>query len=76
MAALDADEVGTNSAKANDPSTLLMCLNFMISDVTAQSTTDGLTANTETDCYGVDASGNTALVSIAITVNGVTLNFK
>jgi hypothetical protein len=36
---------------------------------------DGLADNTETDCYSVDASGNTALVSIALTVNGETLKF-
>lgn len=62
--------------QANDVITLLMCLNFVISDVTAQGMTDGLVASTETDCYSVDASGNVTLVSIALAVDGVTLNFK
>jgi len=53
----------------------VLSINFVVSDVTAQGTADGLTDNTETDCYSVDASGNTALVSIAITVNGATLKF-
>jgi hypothetical protein len=75
MAILDADEVGTYSVKPNNSTTLLFCLNFVVSNVTAQGTTDGLADATETDCYSVDASGNTALVSIAIAVNGVTLNF-
>jgi len=76
QATLDADEVGTYSVRAHDPVFLLMCLNFVISDVTAQGTTDGLAASTETDCYIVDASGNTSLLSIALTVDGETLNFK
>lgn len=75
-ATLDADAVGTYSVRADDPVFLLMCLNFVISDVTAQGTTDSLAASTETDCYIVDASGNTSLLSIALTVDGETLNFK
>jgi hypothetical protein len=72
----DADEVGTYSVRGDDPVFLKMCLNFVISDVTAQGTTDGLAAGTETDCYIVDASGDTTLSSIALTVDGVTLNFE
>jgi hypothetical protein len=75
MAIIDANETGTYSVEANNSTTLLMCLNFVVSNVTAQDMADGLADNTETDCYGVDASGNTALVSIALTVNGETLKF-
>ncbi len=76
QAVLDADETGTFSVRANDYVTLLMCLNFVIADVTTQGTADGLAGGTETDCYGVQASGYATLVSIALMVNGVTLNFK
>jgi hypothetical protein len=76
MGIVDANEQGTYSVQANNSTTLLMCLNFTVSDVTAQGAADGLAADTESDCYTVDASGNVALVSIALTVNGETLNFK
>jgi hypothetical protein len=76
MASLDAESAGTYSVEPNNSTTLLMCLNFVISNVTAQGTADGLADTTETDCYSVDASGKGALFSIAISVNGVTLNFN
>lgn len=76
MAIVDADEVETYSVEPNNSTTLLLCLNFVISNVTAQGTTDGLAASTETDCYSVDASGKVVLISSAITVSGVTLNFR
>ena len=76
MATVDADSVGTYSVEPNNSTTLLMYPNFVTSNVTAQGTADGLADNTETDCYSVDASGNRALFSISITVNGVTLRFQ
>jgi hypothetical protein len=76
MSIVDADEVGTYVVKASNPVNLLMCLSFAVSSVTAQGTVDGLVAGTETDCYSVEAAGNAGLVSIALTVDGVTLNFK
>jgi len=75
MAVVDAYETGTFSVQANNSTTLLMCLSFVVSGVTAQGTADGLANGTETDCYNVDAAGTAALVSIALTVNGETLNF-
>jgi hypothetical protein len=53
-----------------------MCLDFALSNLTAQGQADGLAAATETDCYRVDAAGSATLASIALTVNGVALNFK
>jgi hypothetical protein len=53
---------------ANSPST--------ITGVTAQGSDDGVANGTESDCYTVNASGTADLASIALTVNGVALNFK
>lgn len=75
MAAVDASEEDTYTVEANNTATLLMCLNSVISNVTAQGGQDGLADSSESDCYSVDAAGNAVLVSIAVTVNGVTLNF-
>jgi hypothetical protein len=76
MAVIDANETGTYSVAASNSTTLLMCLKFVVSDVTAQGTADGLVDDTESDCYSVDASGDVALVSITLTVNGETLTFE
>jgi len=74
---IDANETATYSVDANNSATLLMCLSFVLSDVTVVGTGDGLAPNTETDCYTVDASGTANLVSIALApVNGETLDFK
>jgi hypothetical protein len=74
--ALDADEVGTYSVTANNSATLNLCLNFVVSNVSALGTNDGLADDTESDCYTVDASGNVTLDTITLSVNGVTLNFQ
>jgi hypothetical protein len=76
MTIRDADEVSSYSVAANSPISLLMCLDFALSNVTTQGQADGLAAATETDCYRVDAAGSATLASIALTVNGVALNFK
>jgi hypothetical protein len=76
MGTLDAQEDDTYSVKANNPTTLLLCEDSSITNVTAQGTADDLVDDTESDCYTVDASGNAAMVSITLTVNGVTLTFE
>ncbi len=78
MTAIDANETVTYSVDANNATTLLMCLNFVLSDVTLVGGADGLVPGAEeTDCYSVDASGSATLVSIAITVStGEMLTFK
>ncbi|MGO9988424.1 MAG: hypothetical protein ACLPSY_06580 [Steroidobacteraceae bacterium] len=80
LAIIDANETDSYSVDANNSTTLLMCLNFVVSHVTAVGTADdldGFTPNlTETDCYSVDASGTAALVSVALTVGDEALNFK
>ncbi len=73
---LDAYEVGSYVVSANNSVSLNLCLNSVISNTTAQGTSDGLGNGTESDCYTVDASGNAALTSITLVVDGVTLNFK
>jgi hypothetical protein len=73
---VDAVEMSTYSVAVNNSTTLLVCFDATISGVTTTGMADGLAAGTETDCYTVDASGNTALVSITVTVNGVTLKFQ
>jgi hypothetical protein len=76
MSTVDADETTTYSVLPNDSTTLLLCLNSTISGVTAQGSADGLADGTESHCYTVDASGTAALASIALTVDGVELNFE
>ena len=74
-AVLDADETITYTVMANNSTTLLVCLDSTISNVTAQGMADGMANSTESDCYTVDASGTAALHSITVTVGGVTLTF-
>jgi hypothetical protein len=76
MSTLDADETNTYSVAANNSTSLLLCLNSTTSSVTAQGTADGMADATESDCYTISGSGTVSLVSITLTVNGVTLNFK
>ena len=76
MSTLDAQEDVTYSVKANNTTTLLLCENSSITNVTAQGTADDLVDDSENDCYKVDAAGNAALVSVTLTVNGVTLTFE
>jgi hypothetical protein len=76
MTSVDANETWTYLVKASNPVNLLMCLSFVVSDVTIQGTADGLAAGTQTDCYSVDDVGNAGLVSIALPVNGVPLDFR
>jgi hypothetical protein len=75
MGVIDANETDTYSVSANNSTTLFLCIQSVISGVTASGTSDGLADDTETDCYTIDSAGNTNLATIAITVNGVTLNF-
>jgi hypothetical protein len=74
-ATLDGDLTTTYSVKANNASTVLFCINSVVSGVTSQGTADGLSDGTETDCYSVSATGTVNLVAVTMTVNGVTLNF-
>jgi hypothetical protein len=76
MSTLDAHEDVTYSVKANNPTTLLMCLDSSITSVTVQGAADDLVDDAETDCYRVDAAGNSELVSITLMVNGTTLTFE
>ena len=76
MSTVDAFETSTYSIAANNSTTLLFCLNSTISDVTAQGSLDGLANGTESDCYTIDAAGTVELASIAMTINGVRLNFN
>jgi hypothetical protein len=76
MGTLDAQEDDTYSVKANNPTTLLLCEDSSITNVTAQGTADDLVDDSESDCYTVNAAGNAALVSVTLTVNGVTLTFE
>lgn len=73
---VDGMAVETYTVSARDASTLLMCLTTVTSGVTGQGSADGLGDGTESDCYTVDAAGNAALISIAVTVGSVTLTFK
>jgi hypothetical protein len=77
MAVMDGNETTTYSVDAYDSSTLRLCFDFVLSNVTLVGGSDGLVPGTdETDCYSVDAAGNAALVSIAIMVSsGNTLTF-
>ena len=75
MSTRDADETVNYSVEANDSTTLLMCMESTITNVTAQGVTDDLVDDGETDCYRVDDAGNATLVSVALTVNGATLTF-
>ena len=76
MSTVDADDVLTYAAKTHDSTSLLLCLDSTMTNVTAQGTTDDLVDDAESDCYTVDAAGNAALVSVTLTVNGVTLTFE
>ena len=76
MSALDAHEEDTYSVRANNTTTLLLCLDSTMTNVTAQGTADDLVDDTQSDCYSIDAAGNAALVSITLTVNGVDLTFR
>ncbi len=76
MAVVDADVTETYSVQSLSPTALLLCLNSVTSNVTAQGTTDGLANDTETDCYSDSAAGTVDLYSITVSVNGVTLTFK
>ena len=76
MSTLDAQEDDTYSVRANNTTTLLLCEDSSITNVTAQGTADDLLDDSESYCYTVDAAGNAALVSVTLTVNGVTLTFE
>lgn len=76
MSVIEANVSVTYSVKANDSTTLLLCLDSTVSDVTAQGTADGLTASTESDCYTVDSAGDVSLASVTLTLNNVTLTFR
>ena len=69
-------ETATYSVSANNATTLLFCVNAVVSGVTAQGTADGLANGMESDCYSVNATGKATLTSIALTVGGAALTFK
>ena len=73
---MDADETVSYSVTANNSTTLLLCLNFTIANVTQQGLTDGMDNGTEKDCYTVNAAGNAVLVSVAVMAGGTTLTFN
>ena len=76
MSTVDADDVLTYAVKTHDSTSLLLCLDSTMTNVTAQGTADDLVDDAESDCYTVDAAGNAALVSVTLAVNGVTLTFE
>jgi hypothetical protein len=76
MAVVDGNGTETYTVQANNPTTLLFCINSVTSNVTAQGTADGLADDTEIDCYTVDAAGTATLVSITLNVEGTTLDFQ
>ena len=76
MSVIEANVSVTYSVKANDSTTLLLCLDSTVSDVTAQGTADGLTDSTESDCYTVDSAGDVSLASVTLTLNNMTLTFQ
>ncbi len=73
---LDANSTATYTAQSHDSTTLLWCVQTVISDVTAQGTADGLADGTETDCYTVSSNGTANLFSIMLSVSGTTVTFK
>ncbi len=75
LAVVDAMITETYTVRANDSTTLLLCIDTEVSDITAAGSADGLVADTETDCYTIDASGNAAIFSITVTVSGTTVTF-
>lgn len=76
MNIVDADEAATYSVKANNTTTVLVCLESTITNVTPQGTADDLVDDGENDCYRVDDTGNATLLSVTLTVNGTTLTFQ
>jgi hypothetical protein len=76
MSSVDANETETYSVESNDATSLLLCMDSTITNVTTQGTADDLVDDAESDCYTVDAAGKAALVSITLTVNGTTLTFE
>jgi hypothetical protein len=75
QATVDGNMSVAYSVKPNNASTILFCLDTVVSGVTPQGTSDGLVDGTETDCYSVSLTGDVNLVSVTMTVNGVTLHF-
>lgn len=75
-AVVDASESSTYTVTSRDYTTLLFCIQAVISGTTAQGMLDGMANGTETDCYSVTAAGMATVVSVSITAGGVTLMFK
>jgi len=75
MATLDGEMTTSYAVRANNASTLLFCIDNVVEGATTQGTSDGLVDGGETDCYSVSAAGTVNLVSVTMTVNGITLNF-
>ena len=75
-AAVDINGAVSYTVTANNSTTLLVCLNAVLSNVTPQGTMDGLADGTETDCYTVNAAGSATLVSVTVTVSNATLKFQ
>ena len=76
LSIVDATETVAFSVTANNPTTLLLCLNSTIANVTSQGTADGLAADSESDCYTEDSAGSIILDDVKVTVGATTLTFR
>lgn len=75
-AIVDADETETYTVTANNASTLYFCVKDVVSNVSSQGAADGLIADSELDCYTVDAGGNVALSYVTLSVGTVSVTFR
>jgi hypothetical protein len=75
-AVIDAYEVATYTVTANNATSILYCIQSVISKTTAQGSTDGLADATEIDCYTITAAGMATLVSVSASVGSSTLKFQ
>jgi hypothetical protein len=71
---VEATQANTYSVIADTPTTLQLCTTGVVTPVA--NNPDKITANTETDCYRVDASGNMSLYSITVTAASGSVTFK
>jgi hypothetical protein len=75
MTVLDANDTSTYTVTSRDYTSLLYCVQSVISGTTLTGTADGMADGTETDCYAITAAGMATVVSVSITAGGVTLMF-
>jgi len=76
MSATDGSLSVTYSVTANNSTSLHLCLQYALSGVTAQGSTDGLVDGTETDCYREFSNGTLTLYELTITNASGTLSFQ